>query len=163
MPHLSATQPPWLDVKPLTFGGSVLKMPGPRDWLPICNMQDRGLRAKSTIPLRSSNPRLVSRHATLHSVGASKEADSTPLGGDRMQFTSTGFSLSQILSAERVRMRTALKTRTRASRRVLNSAKGDELCTLFDEAGQFLGTVLHPEGRPQLGPNEETVFLQRDN
>jgi hypothetical protein len=41
--------------------------------------------------------------------------------------------------------------------------KGDEVCTLLDEIGQPVGTVLLSVGALHLGPNEETVFLRRDN
>ncbi len=80
-------------------------------------------------------------------MAASKGVDDAVQGGGKMQLTSSGFSLSQVFSAERMRM----------------IQKGDEVCTLLDEIGQPVGTVLLSVGALHLGPNEETVFLRRDN
>jgi hypothetical protein len=68
-------------------------------------------------------------HATLHSMVASKRSDDALHDGDEMQLTSSGFSLSQVLSGERVRMRMIQHTRARAGRRVLSSTRGDEVCS----------------------------------
>lgn len=126
-------------------------------------MQEIGISSTLPVVVRTTsvNKGWPQGHATLHSIAASKGADDELHGGGEMQLTSSGFSLSQILAAERVQMRMILHSRARRS--ALGSPKNDKVCTLFDETGQPLGAVLHAEGTPHLGPNEETVLLRRDN
>jgi hypothetical protein len=76
-----------------------------------------------------------------------------------MLMTSSGRHLLFLGGSRAARHRTGAPARGWRIRRAL----AEHVYSVYDEAGRFIGTVRHPQGKVRFGNSEETVYVRRES
>ncbi|UCG85222.1 MAG: hypothetical protein JSW71_14945 [Gemmatimonadota bacterium] len=79
-----------------------------------------------------------------------------------MQLAGSGFGLRSLLYAGGNRALIARAVQARTPLPVKRIVRFGDCYTLYDDKGNAIGKICHPESSPRLGRNQETVLLRRD-